>query len=225
MTLFNSYGIQIILITIISGLFACSNSNSNSVPGDKIASQTGSLQPTPVIVSVKDTPVKAATIVMPSPMPASMKKTAILNNKISFLLPSLFRSMTLKEYQVKYGMPSIERDKFVYTDNQLEANFMIHYTDEPVDSSAMEEIAQQLLTELKSISHYRYIKSGPLKADNRLLQIMEFEIETLDARSVSIIYFTVVDGKLLKGNFNFPSSLKNGWYNQALQTLQSIHIN
>ena len=220
----------LIYITSIC-LIACSSSSS-SLPGEipekpviPLASIPTETEKKDSIAEIKEAGMTVSTLLPASPVSTAPKKISILNNRISVLLPAGLRPMTQKEYFVKYGIREMEKDMLVYTDNELEANFLIHLTGERIDSADLQMAQQTIQERLKTLSYYKYIRSATVQAGNKTLYTMEFEIETLDSRSVSIIYLTIADQILLQGNFNYPATQRNKWQERAMQTIQSICVN
>ena len=146
----------------------------------------------------------------------------ILSQKGEILLPSDFKQMDINTIILKYPNEG-GRPNEVYTNNNSSVNLGFTHCIKKVTASDIKKHADELVAILKQRG-ITIISQSQEKINGKDFLIIEFNSKAINGTLYNKMFFTVLAGRLLIGNYNCTSLIEGQWKKKGYEIIQSIKL-
>jgi len=145
----------------------------------------------------------------------------ILSQKIEMLMPLDFKQMDVGTIKVKYPNEG-SRPSEVYTNGNSSVNFAFTHSAKKVNED-IKKYTSELVDILKKRG-ITIISQSQQKINGKDFLIVHFNSKALTGILYNTMFFTVLDNRLLMGNYSCSSSMEGGWKNKGDEMIASIKL-
>jgi len=151
------------------------------------------------------------------------KRTGVLDNKLTVLIPESFVDMPLAAAKIKY--PSEQRPQCIKTSPDTSTNIALSLFDFPSSEKYLEQEAGQMQLVLKKTNPaIEFYTLETVELDDFKLAWMDYKSFAVDEQIYNIMFLAAVEGKTLHGVFNCIFRYYEDWNDPALQMIKSIQL-
>jgi hypothetical protein len=149
----------------------------------------------------------------------SFKKSIILNNKVSILLPKDFKLMDAKTLAIKY--PPGSKPSEVYTNEETTVNVVFKKTDQLLTEQNVFTQGKKMEQDLVDKGRIELIKTEQIKVNSNI-HVFSFYSNAFDTKVYNVMFIFSYAGKMVVGSFNCIKALQSQWQAGAYEIIRSI---
>lgn len=139
-----------------------------------------------------------------------LAELSLFSDKLSLLIPDSFDVMSDDMAKLKY--PTDHRPTLIYTNEDATVNIAFHHTEDAVTDQEIDEyltlLKQSFTNAYPSAEFY---DSDVIKINSKKVGYVELLSQAVDTDIYNLIWFTVLDGRLLLMSFNCTEELMDDW--------------
>ena len=145
----------------------------------------------------------------------------MIESKVAMRIPSDFEEMDLEYAKMKY--PSEQRPKTILTDDTKTINVLFNWMNEEISNNETESFRDSMIEMFNRINPGIEVQSTGLEVvDGKNIAYMELVHPVLDGNLYNLMFFLELEGRILMGIFNCPTSSMEEWKEPAFEMMQSI---
>jgi hypothetical protein len=152
-----------------------------------------------------------------------LKPKAVINGKLSLLVPVEFSEMDEETLKLKY--PSERRPSLVYTNEAGTINVAINHTKDPMPQSEIGAFHKQMDAMFRNLyPSATWFNSGVIDISGRKWLTLNLRTPAIDTEIRNIVAGTSMEGRLLLVSFNVTKELEDQWLAPAETIMRSFRV-
>lgn len=152
-----------------------------------------------------------------------LKPQAVIDGKLSLLVPEEFSEMDEETLQLKY--PSERRPTLVYTNESGAINLAVNHTKDRMPQSEIDAFHKQMDAMFRNLyPSATWFNSGVIDINGRNWLTLNLRTPAIDTEIRNIMVGTSLDGRLLLVSFNVTKELEDQWLEPAEAIIQSLGV-
>ncbi|OEF99576.1 hypothetical protein BHF71_08495 [Vulcanibacillus modesticaldus] len=152
-----------------------------------------------------------------------LKRTKIISDKVSVLIPDSFKKMSKELVIKKY--PKENRPTLVYTNEDATVIITFKVTENEIRSEQIQEFKEIIKNNLLEVySTDGLVKDGVYEINGKMIGMIEYKTPAEDTYLYNYFFFTDIDNKLLLSTINFTKEKKEVWQSIAEEIMNSLEI-